>query len=353
MNLSLDEYSYTLCCVWWFVAFQDSTMKRQHVINCTFSKWYPLFRQWTIKSKIIKLPEDFIKYLLEDGIVLPAANGNSGEELGPNQIDNSSINDVIPDDWSDCDDESFTPPTFPQLQIDVERAITELGGTVFPKLNWSSPKDARWISADGTLKCKSFSDICLLLKSSDFIVHDLTKAFEYCEDSTECLSHDGFELVLRKWTDISTASEFRCFVRKDQLVAITQRDTMNSYDFLLINNHIIHADITKFFKMKIKSKFIESSFAFDIWRNGDGKVKLIDVNPFSPYTDSLLFSWQELRNELDDCEISTSETQGELRLVPKNAVTMQPSQFLSYQLPKDAVDLARGENINNLLGYLN
>ena len=31
--------------------------------------------------------------------------------------------------------------------------IIELGGAVVPKLNWSAPKDAIWLSPDKQLKC--------------------------------------------------------------------------------------------------------------------------------------------------------------------------------------------------------
>lgn len=31
-------------------------------------------------------------------------------------------------------------PSFPELQEQIRDAIEELGGTVFPKLNWSSPR---------------------------------------------------------------------------------------------------------------------------------------------------------------------------------------------------------------------
>lgn len=102
---------------------------------------------------------------------------------------------------------------FPELEEEVERAIRELDGAVVPKLNWSSPKvgppllsathlctrfdqsmqaslvwalgstyvpiaqDASWMSVGGTLNCSSFADICLLLKSSDFVSHDLSYAY--------------------------------------------------------------------------------------------------------------------------------------------------------------------------------
>src|SRR6185312_4698743 len=85
-----------------------------------------------------------------------------------------------------------------------------------------SSQDATWISTTNTLKCNSPSDIFLLLKSSDFIAHDLDHAFEECyyegEDGSRKLPSDEFELVLRKWYDVAPSMEFRCFVKDNEIV---------------------------------------------------------------------------------------------------------------------------------------
>ena len=57
-------------------------------------------------------------------------------------------------------------PSFPQLEKEIKVAIKALGGEVFPKLNWSSPVDAAWISHNGTVRCVTPGDIILLMKSS-------------------------------------------------------------------------------------------------------------------------------------------------------------------------------------------
>ena len=65
-------------------------------------------------------------------------------------------------------------PTFPEIELNIKQSI-EKYGNVFPKLNWSAAEDAQWIQASGT-KCGNLSEVFLLLKSSDKIVHDLTEA---------------------------------------------------------------------------------------------------------------------------------------------------------------------------------
>ena len=88
-------------------------------------------------------------------------------------------------------------PDFSEFNIKIEEAISRLGGEVFPKLNWSSPKvsskhvpicsnensetcmfclqDAVWVTGSGSLKCKCARDVYLLLKSSSFLAHDLVE----------------------------------------------------------------------------------------------------------------------------------------------------------------------------------
>ena len=66
-------------------------------------------------------------------------------------------------------------PSFPALEKRITKAIKQLGGAVFPKLNWSAPRDVSWITNDASLKCTTPGDVYLLLKSSEFVTHDITK----------------------------------------------------------------------------------------------------------------------------------------------------------------------------------
>ena len=117
---------------------------------------------------------------------------------------------------------------------------------MFPKLNWSAPQDAAWMNM-GTLKCTAPGDIYLLLKSSDFISHDLYFPYDGCREaddkeaessaapsfsssrtsetsSRQTAAFDDYSLVLRRWCDLRPERSFRCFVRQRQLVGISQRD---------------------------------------------------------------------------------------------------------------------------------
>ncbi|GAA57779.1 cell division cycle protein 123 homolog, partial [Clonorchis sinensis] len=189
-------------------------MQIDDVKSCAFDSWYDLFKDVTEESVIIPLPKDLVKSLLEDRIILPKS-----AHLPEPQSEDSD------DDCEVWTDESETPerPEFPEFEAKVSDAIAQLGGCVFPKLNWSAPKDAFWLLGDNLLRCRSFTDVYLVLKASDFIAHDLTAPFALCTDFPVENVYDPVEdyrpqLVLRRWKDCRPDSEFRCFVRKKKLI---------------------------------------------------------------------------------------------------------------------------------------
>jgi hypothetical protein len=205
---------------------------REEVLACQFTSWYDDFRVNTIRSIVIPLEEDFLKYIVSDGLTLPVGtNVSSCAKFATTQsCDWSCSND---DDDSDDDssavDGSHEYYSFPDLNVKIEQAIDQLGGAVLPKLNWSAPKDGSWIN-EGTLKCQTAGDVYILLKSSDFICHDLIHAFSNCvsedndtdqryqNDHEHSKLHDlQYYLVLRKWCNLHVSMEFRCFVSDKSL----------------------------------------------------------------------------------------------------------------------------------------
>ena len=293
------------------------------------------------------------------------------------------------------------------LHDKIKATIDELDGSVVPKLNWSAPKDATWISATNSMECQTPNDIYLLLKSSDFITHDLEHAFDDCEDescsqsrresnddvqvklgsenevedsrsddqqSSQRLNNASsspgsiaqtvlYCLVLRKTIPAMTTSlEFRCFVSARNLLCICQRD-LNHYEFLASLIPKFLPLIQEFFDTSLKNTFPEKNFVFDIYiPPPHARVWLIDINPWAPRTDPLLFSWLELlamaegvqagtkiENDsegtetelaLDDSEVEFAVVP-EFRLVGRNdtgAFNLNTSQYSAHKLPRDVVD---------------
>ncbi|KAL1747322.1 D123-domain-containing protein [Schizophyllum fasciatum] len=265
-----------------------------YILNFQFSSWYPRFSGVSIKSTIVKpLPEDFAQYLNEDSIFLPEGS----EDI----VASSSLSDTedsAGDDDSDSDEPRRTY-AFPDLDSQIRDAIKRYEGAVFPKLNFSSPRDASWmLPSSSPLKCTSPADVYLLLKSSDFVSHDLSHDLVFDGQTPGPNEPYELELVLRKWYAIDRSREMRCFVRAGRLIGISQRDT-NYYPYMAaadIQRGIVNA-ITRFWTDKIvsNSKWEAEDYIFDILLTRDlSRAHIVDFNPYSPRTDSLMFSYEEL-----------------------------------------------------------
>ena len=325
-------------------------MKVDEVLHCGFPSWYNTFKDVTIKSYMIPLPQKFIDYLHADGIVLPEESiAASGQESNEDNV----VGEELDVDWNE-DGPISEMPSFPEFEITVKNKIKSCGGRVFPKLNWSSPQDATWISFDKSLKCTCPSDIYLLLKSSEFITHDLTQPFCKCEDYNED-SEDikvKYHLVLRQWQDLNPASEFRCYVRNNQLVAISQRHHSVYYDHIVDQRQDIITDIKTFFYHMISSKFPCTNYCFDVYRRDKGKLLLIDFNPFGSVTDSLMFTWKELEESESLESTGTDSVDFPAFRCVARPEGVQPSPYASCGVPRDIIDLATGEDPHKLMDLL-
>ncbi|KAM4068120.1 hypothetical protein HRG_009594 [Hirsutella rhossiliensis] len=353
---------------------------KDHIQNCSYDAWFPKYRSSCLKSRIIPLPPSVVSYLQEDGIVLADEDGGGTlsqeeEEWHPSTISGPlQARHEEQDSSSDEDEAPRLPPNkrFPDTHQLIKDTIAELGGAVAPKLNWSSPQDAKWISPhQNTLKCTSPNDVYLLLKSSSFASHDLAHAFDGCTAAPPSRPPAPV-LVLRPFFMPHVALEFRCFVKHRSLIAITQRD-LNYYAFLDGLRPHIWSKIWSFFRAKLRLTFPDASFAFDVYipedplaDGGLGRVRLMDINPWAPRTDTLLFSWKELlgmevasplygsseagldgsgdEEEGGDTGAEDADSQDgmpELRLVERDdpaAYNFSSAQFSAHKLPKEVVD---------------
>ena len=182
------------------------------VLACMLPSWYERFRACTFRTEFIPLSADFMAYLAEDGIVLPEVPpgvilsakdprhesfgagdaDDDDEDWGDDDEDGGVGGEAVAgaggalagdDDADDADVDAGDNPAPKRVFVELEGAITaalaRLGGAAFPKLNWSSPRDAAWVVTGG-LKCETSGQVLLLLKSSDFVSHDLGHAFELC-----------------------------------------------------------------------------------------------------------------------------------------------------------------------------
>lgn len=259
------------------------------------------------------MPNSFVNYLRADGIVLPpeAAPRTEDDEL---------------DSYSDEDEEGPDPSTeWADIHTQIKDTIKEFG-KVTPKLNWSAPKDATFMSATNDTQCRTANDIYLLLKSSDFITHDLDHPFDDCipdiPDQTNghltdaVLPEVPYHLILRKYVNFNPSLEFRCFVRNRKLLCMCQRD-QNHFDFLFDMRDMLRSRIQSFFDEKLRDTFPDPNFVFDVYIPAPHqRVWLIDINPWAQRTDPLLFSWLEILRMKDPIgfEEEDDATEGFVRI---------------------------------------
>ncbi|XP_076010033.1 translation initiation factor eIF2 assembly protein [Genypterus blacodes] len=321
-------------------------MKKEQVAHCQFSVWYPIFKKHTIKSLVLPLPQNVIDYLLDDGTLVVSGSVLNTQPTHNTNSDSESVEDI---QWSDDETTTtVTAPEFPEFTSNVQEAINALGGCVFPKLNWSCPRDANWIALNNSLQCQSLSEIFLLFKSSDFVTHDLTQPFHKCSDQDSPDPEIKYELVLRKWSELNPGGEFRCFVKENKLIAISQRDYTQYYHHILTQKEQVRLAIQQFFHQHIQYNFLDEDFVFDVYSDSQGRVWLIDLNPFGEVTDSLLFTWEEL---MSGGEVHQQQESPVLRC-STSEVTVQPSPCLSYRIPRDFADLSTGEDAYKLIDFL-
>ncbi|PKX95901.1 cell proliferation protein CDC123 [Aspergillus novofumigatus IBT 16806] len=274
-----------------------------HILHCSYHYWQPRYRTLTPKSRAIPLTPSFVSYLRADGIVLPP------ETTKPQADDDL---DTFSDDGAD--EEPDPSVEWQEIHSQIKSTISEFGGKVTPKLNWSAPKDAVWMSATNDLQCRTPNDIYLLLKSSDFITHDLEHPFDDCVPDTDDSSDTPatqpdipYHLVLRKYVNFNPSLEFRCFVRNRMLLCMCQRD-QNHFDFLFSLRDTIRSRIQAFFDDKLKDTFPDPNFVFDVYiPEPHRRVWLIDINPWADRTDPLLFSWMEILQMKDPIGIKEED----------------------------------------------
>lgn len=356
----------------------------------------PSYRRLTPKARLLPLSSPFLEYLRADGIVLPSEDDINLPSS--NETDNGTFSYSVSPSSETGDEEPDPSAAWLDIHQKIKSIIAELDGSIVPKLNWSAPKDATWISATNSMECNTPNDIYLLLKSSDFITHDLEHAFDDCEseggddalssnDATDLSEPEAgcsarelrqipYHLVLRKTIpSMTTSLEFRCFVRARHLLCICQRD-LNHYPFLDALKTTLLKLIQTFFETSLQKSFSDDSFVFDVYiPPPHGKVWLIDINPWAPRTDPLLFSWLEIlemkggeqggaTKDQEDTD-SNNESDGdgseefifepEFRLVRRDdpeAYGFNTPQYSAHKLPKDVVDASAdgGSGLRDFMG---
>lgn len=151
------------------------------------------------------------------------------------------------------------------------------GDKFFFRLGSRSPKD-------NCVEVKNGADINFCMSDSMRVMEDLL----LCE-KVEYLPY----VFLREWKDIPQKYEFRCFVKDGELKGITQYFYDQNLQYL--HDKDTREDIVKKAEKllaKILPRIELQNFIFDIAYQGVFEpALLIEINPFSSWTDPCLFDW--------------------------------------------------------------
>jgi hypothetical protein len=358
------------------------TTTTQEINACSFDQWYPVFnatkQRTTLRSTIIPLDDEFIEYLKQDGVVLPTSlskvNDEGEDDFGG--YDNSSdeededkqrkiqeqfeqfkqqyMQQQTSDDEEEEEEEQVDQlcPEFTELIHSIQQCLEEYDGAVFPKLNWSCPRDAQWILTDSKfLKCTTVEDVFLVLKSSRFIIHDIEDAYVNAIDNEKTEQQRVKPvLICRKWYDLDISMEFRCFIRNKQLVGISQRH-LQYFEFLKKERYsILEPLILEFWNNQVSDVFPLDNYTVDVYiqrnkqRIEKSRVYIVDFNIYGAPTDPLLFeSWE------NEVLLPNGPTYDSVifRLVESEMGTIKPSYRTYGGVPSDLYDPDISEQIEN------
>lgn len=95
---------------------------------------------------------------------------------------------------------------------------------------------------------------------------------------------------------------------------MSQRDPSAYYPSLPGWSAEVQPKIEAFFEQVIEPQFASENYTFDVYVRADGRVKLIDFNPWGGYTLPLLFTWEELeQEEREEVEVRVVMQHGAVR----------------------------------------
>ena len=207
--------------------------------------------------------------------------------------------------WTDEEDDgqageaasdASTPATAPppasmaSVRSAVDAAIADLGGRVLPKLNWSAPLDAAWLTTGNSLACTNADEVLLLLSASDRAAHDLDLATSEhggpaCEPT----------LALRRWHTLRPGREVRAFVAGGALVALCQRDVTQHCPGMDVERRELARAVGRLFATSVRPNFVPGGdYTFDAYVHSSGRARVVDFNPVGGTTSALLFDWADL-----------------------------------------------------------
>ena len=179
----------------------------------------------------------------------------------------------------------------------MEQAIRSMAIGAFVRLGSRSSKDSYHAISRGMYVTTAAFALELLTSKSERMAFDLFFALRYQYQPS---------LFVREWRHIPAWAEFRCFVKKRQLVGISQYDCNNLGFCPQIHNNRINIEtaLREYFLQMDRYCHLED-YVYDVFLRCDDdhlmtsiQVVLLELNPFGDNTDFCLFD----RNNFTDLD---------------------------------------------------
>jgi hypothetical protein len=210
--------------------------------------------------------------------------------------------------------EGLSRPEMVEL-TNLERRIAALmegDKAWFVRLSTRSPKDGVQFSAEKTepainrltkkyraLQVTSPQQVTALLSKSERVFGDITNFFQYRVPGT---ASENMFLILREWIEnLPYDREFRCFIYKRKLTAISQYHCYHVFESMQDPTEVEKIrDAVVAFHSRVDSALPYQSYVMDVLVLPDYTVQVIEINPFGAEMSSgaALFNWEADRQVL-------------------------------------------------------
>jgi hypothetical protein len=212
------------------------------------------------------------------------------------------------------------------LELKIDEILQNIGGFGFVKLSTRSPKDSVFEKShplvekilnenltkiieekkdwkkitdndlmiiltqacNTAMKISSGKEATALLCNSDRVSTDLRSA----KDFHQADGSDFPKIIVRGWVDIPMEYEFRGFVCKKQLNALSQYFHYVFLPKLVEEKDQLQGRILEYFE-SVKHLITHENYVIDFGILVDGTIKIIEINPFHFSTGAPFFSWKK------------------------------------------------------------
>ena len=175
---------------------------------------------------------------------------------------------------------------------------------------------ALYIASTLALAVKTGDEAIDMLIRSERIQDDLESELRRIEKASSNIEDDSgtsLSLIVREFSDLNPAREFRGFVYIGKLTAVTQYNPLCYFPEVVQDKDVLKSVIEEFMEDKTQLVPELDSYVVDLIVLDDNTVRIIELNPFVENAGSGLFDW----HKTEDMKVLTGQKNLEFRIVSK------------------------------------